>query len=269
VSSDESGYGPDDPERPRFILMRASESFDGQERVMSRAAYDLQVQAMAHSASCGHPGFVPDDYLDHLDGFSIETTITAAELCTCGMWQRVDGGYRVLDWEAVEVCLDSVRQRRGGDPHALAWEREHEAKVWAHMAQPMVMTPLCAACGTPSTRIELVAPGKFSAEWEQWPATVRAIIVRQRRPGQWYLLFKGVAADNGYGESIDASQAGRIAQAFRAPLCFAQVPHGRVLRRRGILPALRCPYCCHHWHVTETGYGYCPYGHGKSLHPHW
>jgi hypothetical protein len=22
------------------------------------------------------------------------------------MWERVDGGYRVLDWEAVEVCLD-------------------------------------------------------------------------------------------------------------------------------------------------------------------
>ena len=67
---------------PAFILMRAEETFDGQERVMSRAAYDLQVRATAHSASCGHPGFVPDDYLEHLDGLGIETTITAAELCT-------------------------------------------------------------------------------------------------------------------------------------------------------------------------------------------
>jgi len=32
----------------------------------------------------------------------------------------------VLDWEAVEVCLDLVRQSRGEDPRALAWEREHE-----------------------------------------------------------------------------------------------------------------------------------------------
>jgi hypothetical protein len=56
---------------------------------MSRAAYDLQVLATAHSASCGHPGFVPDDYLEHLDGLSIETTITTAELCTAGM--VVDG----------------------------------------------------------------------------------------------------------------------------------------------------------------------------------
>jgi hypothetical protein len=100
--------------------MPASETFDGQDRVISRAAYDLQVEATAHSASCGHPGFVPDDYLEHLDGLSIETTITAVELCTAGLWERLVGGYRVLDWEAVEVCLDQVRRRNGGDPKALA-----------------------------------------------------------------------------------------------------------------------------------------------------
>jgi hypothetical protein len=51
---------------------------------MSRAAYDFQVCATVHSASCGHPGYVPDDYLEHLDGLGIETTITAAELCAIG-----------------------------------------------------------------------------------------------------------------------------------------------------------------------------------------
>jgi len=103
MSSDEAAGDAEDPEHVSFILMPASQTFDGQDRMMSRAAYDLQVLATAHSASCGHPGFVPDDYLEHLDGLSIETTITAAELCTCGMWQRVDGGYRVLDWEAVDI----------------------------------------------------------------------------------------------------------------------------------------------------------------------
>ena len=85
MSSDQPAEDNDDLEPARFIRMPASETFDGQERVMSRAAYDLQVQATVHSANCGHPGFVPDDYLEHLDGLSIETTITAAELCTCGM----------------------------------------------------------------------------------------------------------------------------------------------------------------------------------------
>jgi hypothetical protein len=127
VSGDDAAGDDEDLGHVRFIRMAASETFDGQERIMSRAAWDLQVEATAHSASCGHPGFVPDDYLEHLGGLRVETTITAAELCTSGMWERIDGGYRVLDWEAVEVCLDQVRRRRGEDPQALAWERDREA----------------------------------------------------------------------------------------------------------------------------------------------
>ena len=145
----ETADDDEDLEHPRFIRMRAEDTFDGQERVFTRAAYDLQVQATAHSARCGHPGYVPDDYLEHLDGLGIETTITAAELCTIGTWERVGGGYHVLDWEAVEVCLDLVRQDKGEDPRALAWDREHETTIQARRAKPMVVTPPCAACGTP------------------------------------------------------------------------------------------------------------------------
>src|SRR5580704_14701596 len=142
MSSDEAADSAEDPGHLRFIIMHATETFDGRERVMSRAAYGLQVLATAHSASCGHPGFVPDDYLEHLDGLAIETTITTAELCTAGMWERVDGGYRVLDWEAVEVCLDQVRQRSGEDEQALAGERERE--TWSRPRwQAMVVTPPC------------------------------------------------------------------------------------------------------------------------------
>jgi hypothetical protein len=159
-----------DLEPAPFIVMRAEETFHGQERVMSRAAYDLLVRATVHSASCGHPGYVPDDYLEHLDGLGIETTITAAELCAIGTWQRVDGGYRVLDWEAVEYALDGVRQRRGEDPKALAAERDHEARAWAHMATPMVVTPPCAVCGTPSARVDLVTPGTSPPDRSSGPA---------------------------------------------------------------------------------------------------
>jgi len=38
---------------------------------------------------------------------------------------------------------------------------------------------------------------------------VRDSVERQRQPGQWYLLFQGVVSRNGYGDPIDASQAGR------------------------------------------------------------
>jgi hypothetical protein len=133
------------------------------------------------------------------------------------------------------------------------------------LAKPMLVAPPCAACGAPSARIELVAPGQFPAEWEQWPLTVRASIVRRREPGQWYLLFKGVAAGNGYGDPIDASRAGLIAQAFRPPLCFAQVHTAGFYDDAGFCQDCDAPYCYHHWHVSESGYGYCPRGHGKSL----
>ena len=99
MSSDEAAGDEGDLEPVTFIRMQAEDTFDGQERVMTKAAYDLQCRATSHSASCGHPGYVPDDYLEHLDGLGIETTITAAELCAIGTWERVGGGYRILDWE--------------------------------------------------------------------------------------------------------------------------------------------------------------------------
>ena len=162
MSSDQAAEDGQDPLAP-FIIMYASETFDGQERVFTREAYDLHCAAAAHSARCGHPGFVPDEYLNSL---VTETTVPAAELCAIGTWERVDGGYRVLDWEAVEVCIDWHARKRGEDPRALAWDREHQAKILAQTAEAMVAAPPCAECGNPSTRTELVAPGQLPAEWD-------------------------------------------------------------------------------------------------------
>ncbi len=194
MSSEED---PENAERARFIIMPEGETFDGQEPVMSRAAYDLQVLATGHSASCGHPGFVPEDYLEHLDGLAIETTITAVELCAIGMWKRVNGGYRVLDWEAVEICLDQIRRIKGEDPQALAWERDREAQVHAQMAKAMVATPPCAVCQAPSARIELVAPGELPAEWEHWDSRRRGSFLRHREPERWPLSSRALLPRTG------------------------------------------------------------------------
>jgi hypothetical protein len=134
MSSDEAADNPEDPGHPSFIIMRDTETFDGQERVMSRAAYDLQVLATAQSASCGHPGFVPDDYLEHLDGLAIETTITAAELCTLGVRERAGCGYRVLDWEAVEGCL--TRDASDGGKTGRPWPGNGNARPWSRPRWP-------------------------------------------------------------------------------------------------------------------------------------
>ena len=269
MSSDESAGDAEDPGQHGFIIMRASETFDGQERVMTRASYNLQIMATAHSATCGHPGFVPDDYLEYVDGLSIETTLAAAELCTVGMWERVDGGYRVLDWEAVEVCLDEVRQRQGEDPLAQVWDRDNETKIWAQLASPVDVTPPCAVCGTPTTRIELAPPEYELADWDRRPHVVRATVEQDRAPGQWYLLITGPAPETFYGTVIDISRARRIALAFRPPLSFAQVHTAGLYDDAGFCPLCDVPYCPGHWDVSAEGDAWCPRGHGKNLNSLW
>ena len=86
------------------------------------------------------------------------------------------------------MCPDAPRRAVHPDwprSQTIADEREREAKIQAHMAKPIVVTPSCAACGTPSARIEPVAPGQHPAEWKQWPSTVQDSILRQREQGQW------------------------------------------------------------------------------------
>ena len=135
------------------------------------------------------------------------------------------------------------------------------------MAEAMVVTPLCAACGAPATRIELVGPGQLPAQWEHWPATVRDSFLRHRGPGQWYLIRDGVATSN--DNPIQAGEAGRIAWAFRPPLRYDQVATAGFYDDAGFCQDCDAAYCYRHWHVSETGYGHCPAGHGKSLDPHW
>jgi hypothetical protein len=188
---------------------------------------------------------------------STETTITAAELCTAGIWERVDGGYRVLNWEAAKSALTGYatsgrgparprlgpgtpgpRPRPDGQGHGGSLRRARNAE--------------------PPRPASSSWPGHLPAEWDQWPSRVHDSIIRQREPGQWYLLFKGVAAYNGYGDPIDTSRAGRIAQAFRPPLCFAQVHTAAFYDDAGFCQDCDAPYCYRHWHVSKNGYGYCP-----------
>jgi hypothetical protein len=216
-----------------------------------------------------HPGYVPDDYLEHPDGLGIETTITSAELCAIGTWQRVDGGYRVLNWEAVEYALDGVRRVRGEDPMALAAERDHEAKAWAHMAAPMVVTPPCAACGTPSVRVELVAPGQVPAEWDQWPAPCRPASCGDARRDSGICCSKASLPTTATATpSTPAEPAGSPRHSGLPCTSPRSTPPGSTTMQV-FCQDCDAPYCYRHWHVTESGYGYCPHGHTKSLDPRW
>ena len=133
----------------------------------------------------------------------------------------------------------------------------------------MVAAPPCAVCGSASTRVELVAPGGRPAGWEQWSQDRKDAWQDRRDPQQWYLLFEGVAAGNGSGDPISADEARRIADGFAEPLSWARVHTARFYDDAGFCQECDAAYCYRHWHVTRSGYGYCPEGHGKSLDPHW
>jgi hypothetical protein len=95
-------------------------------------------------------------------------------------------------------------------------------------------------------------PGELPAEWEQWPSTVQGTFLLQREPGQWHLIFKGVATYNGYGDPIDTSRAEQIARAFQPPLTFAQVHTAGFYDDAGFCPDCNAPYCYQHWHVCPS-----------------
>jgi hypothetical protein len=246
---------------------RTGKSSGAREQAKSKAAYELHCRATADSAVDDHPGFVPDAYLD---GLGTGTAALVAELCSAGVWERAGGGYRILDRDAVGRCQDLARQLSGQAARVRAriQARDHaRAQLMPEMAEAMVVTPLCAACAAPATRIELVGPGQLPAQWEHWPATVRDSFLMCRGPAQWYLIRDGVATSN--DNPIGAGEAGRIAWAFRPPLRYDQVATAGFYDDAGFCQDCDAAYCYRHWQVSETGYGHCPAGHGKSLDPHW
>jgi hypothetical protein len=120
VSSTNGADHREDPGRALLKILRAADAFDRRDHVMTAAAYELHVRAMASSAAQDHPGFVPGDYLASLTGQDLDSlggdpAMLAAELCTAGLWRRTWGGYRVLDWPAVQLSIGHARELRAVD----------------------------------------------------------------------------------------------------------------------------------------------------------
>ena len=144
-------------------------------------AWLLQLQATAVSAVEGHPGFIPDGYLRGLTGNDLDhpdadPVLLAGVLCAAGLWEQAEGGYRVLDAEAVQTCADRVRELReaaaGGGKPVPGPERPAGTAVppaagvtrfGARTAQGTAVSFRCAACGELAGVVKVARAGTLVA----------------------------------------------------------------------------------------------------------
>ena len=75
--------------------------------MVSRSALRLHVYAVLASIEADSAGLVTDTYLDAV---TAETSVDALELCTAGLWTRVDAGYQVRDGEVLRMASEVHRQ---------------------------------------------------------------------------------------------------------------------------------------------------------------
>lgn len=102
----------EDEDHTRFVRFEGLRAPDRDEdAVLSLAAFQLHGFGMMNSIKDGHPGFVSDDYLNAI---SAESSITATELCTAGLWVRVTDGYEILGDEMFHMSIGGNRRARDG-----------------------------------------------------------------------------------------------------------------------------------------------------------
>ena len=95
----------------RFFRVKAEHAPGRDEDItLTDAAFNLHSFGTVYSVAHGHAGWVCDEYLGNI---AAETSAAAVELCLVGLWERVEGGYRVLDqivlgWAKAQQRIEQI-----------------------------------------------------------------------------------------------------------------------------------------------------------------
>ena len=140
----------------------------GADTLVSRTALRLHVYSVLASIEAGRPGLVTDAYLDAV---TAETTVAAIELCTAGMWARVDGGYRVAEVETMRLAGEVHRQLaaltarcRAGGGHTADPEHAGQCRECGVQRHHQVMRSTATASAAHSS-ITARAAGSGRMKW--------------------------------------------------------------------------------------------------------
>ena len=147
------------------------------------------------------------------------------------------------------------RQRKSDEEAARARARQKakEDEGLAELAEAMLAAPPCAVCGTRQPVSSWWRPEGSPPSGSGGPA-------RYGTPSCTASPDSGICR-------LTGSRPDR--PGVPASAGFAQVRTAGFYDDAGFCQDCDAPYCYQHWHVSETGYGYCPRGHGKSLDAHW
>jgi hypothetical protein len=192
------------------------------------------------------------------------------------MFRSAEFGEAFLSQLWLDVYGDKPSARTADELDRLLNQREAERsarraaqRASGGQASPagLAVAPPCAECGQKYARVEVIPPGQLPEEFAEWTVRQQArhLLVRDLR--QWYLICKGIAAEGNH--PISAERAAVITAAFQPPLTYAKVHSAGFEDDSGFCGQCDAVYCYQHWHVTVSGYGWCPRRHGKSLDPHW
>lgn len=100
-------------------------AFHGKTVAAGNAALGLWVRAGSWSAQTLTEGFVPEHMIAAFGG-----TKSAGSLLSCGLWDRVDGGYQFHDWHEYQPSRESVENERRA-----AKDRQQRARDKARQAK--------------------------------------------------------------------------------------------------------------------------------------
>lgn len=93
-------------------------------RDITREALRLHVLAAAHSVNTVHPEFIADIALARIVP---DSTTPAFELWLAGLWERIDGGYAILDPEFVGHMAERAA---GHHVRSAQWRVRQRAVAW-------------------------------------------------------------------------------------------------------------------------------------------
>ena len=134
----------------------------------------------------------------------------------------------------------------------------------------MVVEPTCAECGERVSFLELIPPDALPHDFDNWKPKYQELFREYRKPENWQMLFSSLGGGNGVvGDGISEDRAALLCEALAPPLTYEGVKTADFFDDMGFCSECEVPYCCTHWHVSTSGYGTCPKGHGRSLDPHW